>query len=234
MKFIYKGLKKIISLFYPAILHARYSFSQEGEDLLLDAFFENYPQDYRGFYVDIGAHHPFRFSNTYHFYSKGWQGINVDATPGSMNNFKRYRKRDINIEMGVGNEDKSLTFYCFNEPALNTFDEALARQREGKYNYSISKTQTVQVRSLKTILDDYLPQGTKIDFITIDVEGLDLEVLLSNDWQKYRPNLILVESINNEVETDKIENHLKAEKYLRVGGGQRTKIFIDQVFHGKA
>lgn len=74
------------------------SYALQGEDLILREFFE-YAKN--GFYVDVGAHHPFRFSNTYLFYQSGWRGINIDAMPGSMKLFNRFRPKDINIECGV-------------------------------------------------------------------------------------------------------------------------------------
>lgn len=73
-------------------------YSQEGEDLLLSRILGDKKD---GFYVDVGAHHPFRFSNTYLLYKQGWRGINIDAMPGSMKLFNRFRPRDINIECGV-------------------------------------------------------------------------------------------------------------------------------------
>lgn len=76
------------------------SYAQQGEDLILREIL-NYAST--GFYVDVGAHHPFRFSNTYLFYKQGWRGINIDAMPGSMTLFHRFRPRDINIECGVAN-----------------------------------------------------------------------------------------------------------------------------------
>src|SRR5437879_2682243 len=95
-------------------------FGQEGEDLILDRLMGGRT---KGFYVDIGAHHPIRFSNTYLFSKRGWHGINVDAEPGSMALFRKMRPRDINIESGVGERAGTMLFYRFNEPALNTFDE---------------------------------------------------------------------------------------------------------------
>ncbi|MFA7355121.1 MAG: SAM-dependent methyltransferase, partial [Sulfurimonadaceae bacterium] len=75
--------------------YALKSYSQEGEDMILRRLFEQQPN---GFYVDVGAHHPKRFSNTYFFYKKGWRGINIDAMPNSMELFNKIRPRDINIE----------------------------------------------------------------------------------------------------------------------------------------
>jgi len=68
-------------------------YSQDGEDIILKEFFSGKE---KGFYVDIGAHHPLRLSNTYLFYKKGWSGINIDAMPGSMKIFNKKRRRDIN------------------------------------------------------------------------------------------------------------------------------------------
>ncbi len=76
------------------------SYSIEGEDRIVRSLF--WEKRDTGFYVDVGAHHPFRFSNTYLFYTQGWRGINIDATPGSMRAFKKHRPRDINLEIGIG------------------------------------------------------------------------------------------------------------------------------------
>lgn len=87
--------------------------------MILRRIFENVEN---GFYVDVGAHHPKRFSNTFYFYKKGWSGINIDAMPGSMSLFNKIRPRDINIEAAVSNEKEEVIFYIFNEVALNTFE----------------------------------------------------------------------------------------------------------------
>lgn len=93
----------------------RLSYSQEGEDLILAALFDLEFSQMGGFYVDVGAHHPKRFSNTFLFYLNGWSGINIDAAPGSMLAFQRERPRDVNIEAAVGEAETALTFYEFNE-----------------------------------------------------------------------------------------------------------------------
>lgn len=167
-----------------------YHWSQEGEDIILQRLFE---RQNKGFYVDVGAHHPFRFSNTYFFYRKGWRGINIDANPQSISLFKRFRKKDINLHFAVGLREGKMKYYMFNEPALNTFDELLARERELLPNYKVIKTLEMEILPLEKILDRYLPQKQTIDFMSIDVEGLDLEVLRSNNWNKYRPSFLLVE-----------------------------------------
>jgi len=169
------------------------SYSQEGEDRVLQRYFHGRQP---GFFVDVGAHDPFRFSNTQLFYLHGWRGVNIDATPGSMVLFRKHRPRDTNIESGIGLERGTLPFYVFNEPALNSFDEALSRSREND-TYRIVKVVQVPVRPLAEVLAGHLPGAAVPSFLTVDVEGRDLDVLRSNDWRAFRPNLVLVECLES-------------------------------------
>jgi FkbM family methyltransferase len=165
------------------------SYSQEGEDMILRRIFENQP---RGFYVEVGAPHPTRFSNSFYFYKLGWSGINIEATPGAMSLFRILRPRDTNLEAAVSRERGTQEFFLFDEPALNTFDRKLAREWECS-GYRIIGTKQLMTRPLGEILSDHVPEGKRIDFLSIDVEGMDFDVLQSNDWQRYRPRVLLVE-----------------------------------------
>ena len=185
------------------ILPGRLSYAQEGEDLVLLRILGNLKLT-TGFFVDIGAHHPTRFSNTYYFYRRGWRGINVDALPGTKKLFQRMRPRDITIECGVGSQTGVLKYYSFNEPALNTFSEQEAT-RKAIPPYYIINTHQIPVVPLKQILDEYLPPGTQIDFMTIDAEGFDHKIVSSSDWKLYRPRVVLVELLNTEMQ--KFEKH---------------------------
>jgi len=193
-----KAFKKEIKKILPAYKHAKTSYSQEGEDMIVNRFFEH--KD-KGVYVDVGAHHPFRFSNTAFFYKKGWTGINIDPLPSAAPLFKKYRKRDINIQKGVSLEEKKLTYYSFNEPAYNTFDKTKADEYVNAKLVS-PNVQEIQIDTvpLKAILNEHLAPGTTIDFLSIDTEGLEMEVLRSNDWEKYQPTIIILESHFIEVE----------------------------------
>lgn len=191
----------------------RISYAQEGEDLLLARLLDKLAVS-NGFFVDIGAHHPARFSNTYYFYRCGWRGINVDALPGTSQLFSRMRPRDITIEFGVGSQPGVMTYYAFNEPALNTFSKYEA-DRKNKAPYSIVETLEIPIVTLQKILDEHLPAGTSIDFMTIDAEGFDHEVIISNDWSKYRPKIVLVEMLATDL--SKINEHPTA-KFLCKNG----------------
>lgn len=174
------------------------SYSQEGEDLVLVRIFEDLDLT-TGFYVDIGAHHPTRFSNTYYFYERGWCGINVDALPGTKELFERMRPRDITVECGVGSQEGVLEYFSFDEPALNTFSEQEAKKKDSPPYHLIDKIK-VPVVTLRQILDEYLPSGKRIDFMSIDVEGFDHEVVSSSDWSRYRPRVVLVELLNTDIQ----------------------------------
>jgi FkbM family methyltransferase len=169
--------------------HAVLSYSQEGEDLILQRIFATRAS---GFFVDVGAHHPQRFSNTYNLYRRGWRGINIDAMPGSMAEFRRLRPRDINLEAGIAREPGMLRFFMFNDAALNTFDAELAASRNHG-QYRITGEAEVKTETLAQVLAAHLPKGTQIDLLSVDVEGLDLPVLESNDWSRFRPECICVE-----------------------------------------
>jgi FkbM family methyltransferase len=162
--------------------------------MVLNRIFENKKA---GFYVDVGAHHPMRFSNTYFFYRRGWRGINIDAMPGSMGVFNEDRPSDINLEIPVSDKDEVLTYYIFNEPALNGFSKELSDSRNGLRQYKIIDTKELRTRTLASILDEFMPVGQKIDFLSIDVEGLDFQVLNSNNWEKYKPEVVLVEVLGS-------------------------------------
>ncbi len=180
-----QGMLDLFQEISGACLH----YSQEGEDILLDRIL---PTDMAGFFVDVGAHHPTRFSNTYALYRKGWRGINVDATPGSMELFKKLRPADINIECAVSTVDTPMMFHMFKESALNTFDPSLAQEYSAS-GWAVERTVEMKPRSLSSILKEHLPVGKHVDLLSIDVEGKELEVLHSNDWHSCCPELIVLE-----------------------------------------
>ncbi len=206
---------------------ARKSWSQEGEDLILHCILGEKRQ---GFYVDVGAHHPRRFSNTYLFYRRGWSGINIDAMPGSMRAFDRARRRDINLEVGIAEEEGWIDYYVFNEPALNGFSRELSEARDsGPSPYRLIDTLKVKVEPLAQVLDLHLGEGTAIDFLSVDVEGLDLAVLKSNDWVRYRPRVVVAEILDSdlwELRNDPTLRFMQDQGYRLCAKTVRSSIFL--------
>lgn len=166
-----------------------YHYSQFGEDIVLRLVLKSQI----GFYVDVGAYHPEKYSNTHLLYLKGWRGINVDPNPAAIRLFNKIRKRDINLCFGVSNESKEMKYFMFSEPALNTFSEKRARQLRNDSVGGGVKEEIIRVLPLREILLKHLPKGQKINLLNVDTEGLDLEVLQSNDWSLFRPDIIIVE-----------------------------------------
>jgi hypothetical protein len=140
--------------------YATKSFSQEGEDLVLERFLD---PGRLGFYVDVGAHHPVRFSNTYRLYRRGWRGLNIDANPGSMKRCERLRPRDLNVEAAAASSRQELTYYIFDEPALNTLNKELALELAGN-GYSIAGEVNVTALTLWQLLDQHVPPETRITY----------------------------------------------------------------------
>lgn len=225
--FIKHLLKRLIAAFTWDSYYKK-SWSQEGEDQILQRIFE---RQKNGFYVDVGAHHPKRFSNTYLFYKRGWQGINIDAMPGSMKAFSAARPRDINLEVGIGIENAQLNYHIFNEPALNGFSQHLSLERHSDTsNYKIIKVIKISVQPLSEILSRHLPKGSRIDFLTVDVEGLDYEVLRSNDWVLYRPYFVLAEILSSslhDIERSPVGKFMNEKGYELYGKCMNTVFFKD-------
>lgn len=206
--------------------HSEISYSQEGEDLILERIFAGKTD---GFFVDIGAHHPKRFSNTFKFYLRGWRGINVDPMPGSMEPFNEIRPDDVNLEIGISDKEGELEYFIFNEPALNTFNKVEAEKKDKKNGYYIVNSVVIKTFLLKDILAKYVAPGIVIDFMSIDVEGNDMLVLNSNDWSKYRPHYLLVEelesSISSIIESGEISVFLGSKNYSLVSRTFNTSIY---------
>lgn len=224
-----RALSLLFRLRVALLSYSARSYSQEGEDMILRRIFQERTD---GFYVDVGAYHPKHLSNTYYFYRRGWCGINIDAMPGSMELFRQMRTRDINIEAAIAIDNLERSFYIFNGRALNTLDVQLAAQRTNG-EIHVVETRKVKTRRLDDILTEWLPAGRQIQFMSIDVEGFDLEVLKSNNWSLFRPELILVEAWDLDLtksETHPLVKYLAQQNYALTGKAYSTAFFKDNLY----
>jgi len=200
------------------------SFSQEGEDVLLYNLFKNRKN---GCYVDIGAHNPKRFSNTCLFYLLGWRGINVEPDPSSIDEFRKFRKQDINLGIGIGIKEGIMEYYQFNDAALNTFNRQRVDEILKMDIYHLVGTEEVQIQPLSSVLDNHLGRRA-VDFLDVDVEGMELEVLMSNNWEKYKPLVVLVEVRENnlrDIMLDDVHSYLENLGYNLVAKTPRTGFY---------
>lgn len=228
-KFLTFAFFGFFNIFYMRFL--KNSYSQNGEDLIIDKLL-NYRK--RGFYVDIGAYDPLWFSNTNRFYKKGWRGINVEP---NINNYKKFtllRPKDINLNIGIGTKKCKLTFYNFFPNTLSTFSKKDAINYE-KIGFKKIGEFKVSVRRLDKIFSRYC-HSKKINFLSVDTEGYEMEVLMSNNWRKYRPQVICIESFtfNNRYsqsrERKEIGNFLELTGYKRVYKNDTNIIYVDKQF----
>jgi len=168
------------------------SFSQCGEDLicwfLLDLLAIRKPA-----YVDVGAHDPVRLSNTALFHLLGSRGINIEPDPRLFASFPRARPGDINLNIGIARAAGTLTFFRMSDPALSTFSESEARRMEAEEGIAITERIQVPVRPLGEVLVENRWQP---DFMSVDAEGTDIEVLESFDLARLRPAVVCVETIS--------------------------------------
>ena len=168
------------------------SFAQGAEDLALLALMSPGPE---GRYLDIGAHDPDRFSVTRLLYDRGWSGVNVDANIQVRARFGARRPRDnfVHALVGTPQEDEdSRTFWVFEEPALSTSDTAW-RDSALEAGEAIAASVQVPVVSLEHLMTKFFG-STPPDLLVVDTEGTDLEVLESNNWTRFRPAWVVVET----------------------------------------
>lgn len=227
-------LKGLMSLLFNVKLYifgeVALSWSQASEDVLLIPFLRKRFHDasYKGFWVDIGAHHPVKWSNTKLFSDRGWRGINVDASSDAIDVFKKHRKRDINVNVGIGLVPGMLDYYKMACSPMNTFSKEFAEMAE-KDGVKVLEVVKVPVITMKDLLERYLPEGQHIDFFSIDCEGLDLSILQSNDWARYRPDYILIEvhrgGKNWEIPSCAVSQYMNKQGYEFVGQGFMTTLY---------
>nr|WP_319472163.1 FkbM family methyltransferase [uncultured Pseudodesulfovibrio sp.] len=178
------------------------SYSQNFEDVILNRIFKH---KRNGFYIDVGAHDPNELSVTKHFYEKGWNGINIEPIPRSYQRLKEARPRDINLNVAIGQAETHMSFYvvvdqnhdktdvsAFSSSNLEEVQET-CRKHTDEFGRELQYEEiSVKTQPLADICDQFCPDF--IDFLKIDVEGAEAEVLKSCDFERYRPTVVLLEA----------------------------------------
>ncbi len=201
----------------------RKSYAMDGEDLAIDLF--NKKKD-KGFYVDIGAHHPIQRNNTHLLFKKGWEGVNIDINQFSIDLFNFLRPKDLNLQIAVSDKEGEASFFYQKKfSQLNTTDKGIAKENfQGNFQEKKVKCQTIQ-----NILDNSKYKNKKIDFLNIDIEGAEMKVLNTLNFEIYDPSLICIEILGyrdlnaeqkeKEIKNNEIYKFLVNQGYKKVWSG---------------
>src|SRR5579859_2677837 len=207
------------------------SYAQCGEDLIvqfiLDALSISKPS-----YLDIGAHHPVKFSNTFLFYKNGSQGVCVEPNPVLYARFKLKRPRDIclNVGIGISNIDYA-DFHILTTDTLSSFSKDTVEQYLSFRNQKVEKIVRVPLLPINDILRTYFERCP--DFVSLDTEGLDFDILKNTDFGTFRPKVFCVETINytedkSEKKSTDIIEWMNRQGFKLFADTYINTIFVDQ------
>jgi FkbM family methyltransferase len=188
----------------------RKSFSQYGEDLFLQEHFRGR----KGFYIDIGANHPVRGSNTYQLYRMGWEGLVVEPIKRLYVKHKRFRPRDIQVHAAAGRSSGDLTFYEIIPSVLSTCDPDIARSVLSEGVGLLLQEYPIQVTTVAELYRTYMAPR-RISLLCIDTEGHDMDVLQGVDWTILFPEIVVCEANEKDKEIE-IHQFLSGHGYSRL------------------
>lgn len=195
----------MINIFKKKVKSVKKSYSQCGEDVIVD-FIREALKINTFSYLDIGANDPITINNTYLFYRKGFKGVCVEPDPILYDRLRRARKGDVCLNAGIGTKaEKEADFYMMTVNTLNTFSRAEADRYQSYGNCKIAKTIKVPLISINSVIDQYLTPYP--NFVSLDIEGLDFEIIKTFDFSRFRPEIFCIETLTYT--TDNTENKIK-------------------------
>jgi len=167
------------------------SYAQNGEDVVLARGLE--PDEHPGFWIDVGASDPIVDSVTAAFSERGWTGINVEPAAPSYRRLCEHRPRDINLHCALGRRAGFAKLYPGpgGNLGLSTLVADIAEWHYA-HDTDVPAPVEVEVRTLAEVVEQYAP--ATVDFLKVDVEGFELDVLAGADWARFRPRAVVVEA----------------------------------------
>ena len=205
------------------------SFSQSGEDRIVKFLFDVLKIS-KPIYLDIGAHHPCKLSNTYLFYLLGGHGVLIDPNPKWEGVIRRKRPQDIFLNVGLGGEcRRSVPFYIMSSDTLCTFSGEEAERMVEECNERIIETRKIDILTPDMVLSKYFPDG--LNYVSLDVEGLEMEILESFDFSLYRPEVFCIETLTySKTGTGKkvpqVSSFLESKGYFLYADTYINSIFV--------
>ncbi|MEJ7768914.1 MAG: FkbM family methyltransferase [Chitinophagaceae bacterium] len=207
------------------------TFAQAGEDLIIHYLFTELGIK-KPNYLDIGANYPVAYNNTYYLYHRGSRGVCVEPDPSLIPALETYRRNDVVLNVGVGiTNESSADFYVFQVNALNTFSKEEAEYRESFGTYKVQKVIQIPLVNINDLIKTHFT--TKLNLLSIDVEGLDLAILESLDYELYRPDVICVETITYDEgksakKIQEILDFVRSKQYVIYADTHINTIFVSE------
>lgn len=226
-------IKKTFNKIYGIINTKRpkISYSQCGEDLIIHYIFKwlkiNKPT-----YIDVGAFHPTKLSNTYLFYKNGAEGVCIEPDPVLYSEIKKNRVRDKCLNVGIGvDENSSAKFYVMTSKTLNTFSKEEAMRYKKYKNQKIEMVVDLPIMTINNAIEKHCEKTP--DFISIDIEGMELKILKSLDFEKFRPKVFCIETLTytedkSEEKVQETIDFLVSKNYFVYADTYINTIFVDK------
>jgi len=228
----FKSLKKIYYFYNIYIRNFKFlkNGTQFGEDKYIINLFD---ENFKGKFLDVGCYHPTRHNNTFTMYKKGWSGLNIDLNPLTIELFNFMRPRDININVGISDTDSEKKLYFIDElNTQNTLDKNQLNFLKSHHNIKDKEItqKTIRTKNLHVILDEY--NFYNIDFMNLDIEGHELNVLKTIDFEKIKIKYLCIEMIEHNKES--LENNEKIKDLLFKNNYNLIKNFDFNYIYKKA
>ncbi len=225
-------LKTILRRFLPDFyLYKKNSYSQSGEDLIIDFIFFTLGIT-NPTYLDIGAHHAFSLSNTAIFYKRGNTGVSVEPDPYLWKKLKKYRKNEKTLNFGIGLIDNVVEdFFIVNPPTLNSFSNTEIQKNILDGNCKLVEIKKIVTKTINTLISDNFEHCPNL--ISLDIEGMDYDVLKTFDFTKFRPDVFCIETLTFSNERKGVKKHnilelMKDKGYIIYADTFINTIFINQ------
>ena len=194
-------------------LKIRTTYSQHKEDLFINHYFKN---KNNGFYLDVGCYHPIKYSNTALLHNRGWQGINIDMNQTSIDLFNILRKKDKNICAAISNENKEAMQYLDHSfSPINTLEKKFSDMTSKTISFNSHSEKKIYTYKFSQIVQAQELQLKQIDFLNIDAEAHDFEVLEGIKLSSYKDKLICIEMLDfqNQINEKKFKDYLSKHNY---------------------
>ncbi|MCP3980403.1 MAG: FkbM family methyltransferase [bacterium] len=204
------------------------SYAQSGEDLIADYLLRIVLQIPDPYYLDVGTNDPVDLNNTYLFYRAGGHGVCVEPDPLLAARIARARPRDRCLNLGVGEvSSDSARFWVMDPPTLSTFSEEQVRELEGDSRYRVARTIDVPLLSLTDIIAEHCARCPQ--FVSIDVEGLDLDIVRGFDFDRFRPEVFCIESVTHvdEIKIDELIRLMRDRGYVVYADTFINTLFVE-------